>query len=276
MNRTNDDLIKAFMSLHAVAKVKSFHNPIISLISPEWFYSESFKIINTDGIFYHKGISMIEKLSDDWNNYKLSDIIETHEKTFSSWYQPYHFFLTKKWGIHLRYDSLLNTSKYFLSMGSLNRTESINMAFCYYVDHTLFHLFVENLATTLEIILDNPYIYNDYYYNIYKKSFHSGNSFEEDLCNNYLLSNWKIYGYDISFLKHLQQSKSGQMDLIFPPAHTEIKKITRILLSQILSGKVEPNNLQPLEYLMSPESWKKYVDWNDIGVWIHFDPRFVN
>jgi hypothetical protein len=102
------DIVEAIDKLyeHTIENINS-HNPVSSLISPEWYYS--------DGLQIHNGIKI------DWENLEklglVKGMVKSLEKTtgqdeaeivgaefersFCSWYQPYHYVPRQKWGVHM-------------------------------------------------------------------------------------------------------------------------------------------------------------------------------
>ena len=105
-----EDLVRRIEKLDIKNRRYLMSDELLSeIITPEWYYSESTRIfensiINLDSILKSQ---LINKLSLIKPNYPYDTIKRDtiFEKSFCSWYQPYHVASQKKWGIHLRLSS---------------------------------------------------------------------------------------------------------------------------------------------------------------------------
>jgi hypothetical protein len=91
-------------------------NPIMEIITPEWYYSESYRLFENNYIEWKKldEIKFIREMSEIIQNVdnELRLGIE-FEKTFCCWYESYHYHPRTKWGIHIRYSSWLKAAAEF-------------------------------------------------------------------------------------------------------------------------------------------------------------------
>ena len=168
-------------------------NPLIAIISSEWFYSESYKICEYSDICWDH-LKCIESFSVPYTKIKLNfhNYYNGFEDKYSCWYQPYHFVPRTNWGIHIRYDNWLKIGKKFndechnLPNDPLTALKS---AFLYLYVHSIFHFLIENFASIIEIKMNKPDLYINYYKNYYYKNFNSEMCIEESLATLFLYMN---------------------------------------------------------------------------------------
>src|SRR5215216_4426188 len=121
-------------------------NPIIGIITPEWYYSDSFKIFEDQDInwntfdkvdFIHNMSQNLHKIDPQYLKRR-----EEFERSFSCWYQPYRYLPRENWGIHVRFDSWMRIAAEFnhncpsLISKSL---DSVKAALLYFFTHELLH-----------------------------------------------------------------------------------------------------------------------------------------
>lgn len=263
-------------------------NPVSELITPEWHYSDSFRFLSNTEINWENlggGESdLIKKMVDTIEKAEIPDdaiVAAEFEKSFCSWYQPYHYLPRDKWGVHLRYDSWMRIAALFYhSCPSLRgrKLDSVKSAFLYLYVHELFHNIVENASSVMEILLGKSHIYTKYYSEVYSNAFNSSNCIEEALGNAYLFL-WaeECCHIDRDFLKdelllkqgpgyrNFVQYSSGSGSLNF-------SKGSRILLSQIRYGNLNANTYDPIEQLVNTSDPIVYSSIYNIPIWIHYKP----
>jgi hypothetical protein len=193
------------------------------LITPEWYYSESFQIFNEVDVTWDSILQsdLIVKLIKDLQDNKTDKREIIFEKSFCSWYQPYHFIPRTKWGIHIRYTSWVKIARRLSeecpSLISKPK-ESLVAAFLYLYYHGLFHHIIENAASMIEVDAGKLHNYRTYYSDVYIETFNSLDCIEESLANSYLFEHSKYCHIDINYLKNELLSQ--------PDAYKEFIKFT--------------------------------------------------
>jgi hypothetical protein len=263
-----DDLIKALDSIgEGVRRYPS--TPFALMVTPSWFHSQSFKISFKSNNHYEKnGISLNENIVNDWDNYKSSEILENHAETVSSWYQPFHYLPREKWGIHLRYDSLISMSKFLIRKGCHDKYHAIGLSFLYFIIHETFHYAIESFTGNLEILLNNSDLYREYYMKVYKKSLKSKVCIEEELANIYLLLEWGHLGNDVSLLSDLREY--SQIDVNCDFEFNAKNKRIRYIITQILAGERDPRETYPFDFLLKVRHYREYIH-TDFPIWLHYE-----
>jgi hypothetical protein len=291
-NSISLDIINAVDILYGqtVENVKSSgDNPVSELITPEWHYSDSFPILSNIQINWENlggDSDLIKKMVDTLEKVEIPDAIvgAEFEKSFCSWYQPYHYLPRDRWGVHLRYDSWMRIAALFYhSCPSLRgrKLDSIKSAFLYLYVHQLFHNIVENASSVMEILLAKSHIYTKYYSEVYSNAFNSSNCVEEALSNAYLFL-WaeECCHIDKGFLKDelllkqgpgyrnfVQYSSSGDS--------SNFSKGSRILLAQIRYGHLKSNTYDPIEQIVNISDPILYSSIYNIPIWLHHKPKPV-
>jgi hypothetical protein len=271
------------------------YNPVSELITPEWHYSDSFQILNNnintqinwDSLGRESGLmkTMVDSLKKATN---LDAIVGTEfERSFCSWYQPYHYLPRQKWGVHLRYDSWMRVAALFYHNcpSTMERKlDSVKSAFLYLYVHELFHNSVENAASIMEILLRKPHIYTKYYSDVYSNVFNSSDCIEEALSNGYLFL-WaeECCHIDRGFLKdELLKQGPGYHDFIQYSGgggFSDLSKGNRILLSQIRHGDLNPTttiSYDPIEQLVDISDPIQYSSIYNVPIWLHRKPKPVH
>ena len=299
MNSKEDislDIINAVDILyqHSSENLNSY-NPVSEIITPEWHYSDSFQIfdnniqINWDNLGGEFDLikTMINSLEKKATIPDDAIIVGAEfERSFCSWYQPYHYLPRQKWGVHLRYDSWMRVAAHFYhNCPSLlgRKLDSIKSAFLYLYVHELFHNSVENAASIMEILLGKPHIYAKYYSEVYSNVFNSSNCIEEALSNGYLFL-WAEECCHINrdFLKdELLKQGPGYHDFIkyssSSGSSSNLSKGNRILLSQIRHGDLNPATTayDPIEQLIDISNPIQYSSIYNVPIWLHRKPKPV-
>ena len=255
---------------------KYLESPIISIITPEWYYSTSEEIPNSIEIRWNPFYTYLRDKVDSTLSTINPELYEDQfESTFSCWYQPYHYLPRKSWGIHIRYDSLVRMALKFakncqLLNSSIN--SSITSSFFYFFTHNLYHYLFENAVTLLEIILKKPLLYQKYQYDIYEPSFNSSNCLEEILANRYLLDKCENFLLDKKYIyKLISGTVDGYKDYI---KYSKKKFLleNRRLLFKVLYGEENNRTIEPIEQIMHIED-SINLSYHKIPIFINYIPK---
>jgi hypothetical protein len=244
----------------------------VGFVTPEWYYSDSYMLeLNSINWKELDCCDFIKNWVKKFNVEKIKDYEDRFEKSFSSWYQPYHFFFENKWGIHIRSDAILRIAKKFYNYCPNmreNTSESVKASFLYVYFHHHYHNIIENCATIIELKYNNPNLYYKYYSNIYSKTLHSSVCLEELLANEYMVSKMIDVDIDKDFLfnelKHLQRSYPDYKDKTNYLLEEEV--IKQICSESINSFKHD------FDYNIKITSVQSNYQ-NEIPVWIHMTPK---
>jgi hypothetical protein len=278
------DIINAIDTLYRQSNEDlNSYNPVSELITPEWHYSDSSQILDNGPISWDnlgefdltRGVT--DSLEKDTTIDSLVGV--EFEKSFCSWYQPYHYPQRQKWGVHLRYDSWLRAAALFYENCPSVRgrkIDSVKSAFLYLYIHELFHNIVENAASIMEILLCKPHLYTKYYSEIYLEVFNSSNCIEEALSNGYLFLWAEEYcRINRDFLKaELQMQGPGYHEFL-QYSGPNFSKGNRILLSQILHLDLNPTIQDPIEQLVDCSHPAQYSSIHKVPIWLHRNPKPV-
>jgi hypothetical protein len=277
------DIINAIDTLyeHTSENLNSY-NPVSELITPEWHYSDSLQILDNIQINWDNlgEFDLIKTMIGSLEKATIPDAIvgAEFERSFCSWYQPYHYLPRQKWGVHLRYDSWMRVAALFYhSCPSIQgrKLDSIKSAFLYLYVHELFHNIVENAVSVMEIVSGKSHIYTKYYSNIYSIAFNSSNCVEEALSNGYLFLWAEECHIDRNFLKdELLKQGPGYHNFI-QYSGSNFSKGNRILLSQIRHGHLSPTTYDPIEQLIDISDPIQYSSIHNIPIWLHRKPKPV-
>ncbi len=268
---------------HTAKTPNSLHNPVSELITPEWHYSDSVQILHDIPISWNNlgEYDLTNTMSDSIEKSKVADpIVGTEfERSFCSWYQPYHYVPRQKWGVHLRYASWMKVAAllYHNCPSVLGRKlDCIKSAFLYLYVHELFHNIVENAASMIEMLSGKPYIYTKYYSDVYSTAFNSPDCLEEALSNAYLFWWAEECHIDRGFLKdELLKQGPGYRNFI-QYAGLNFSTGNRILLSQVRQSNLKPATYDPIEQLIgnSEPFWHSSV--YNIPIWLHHSAKPVH
>ena len=253
------------------------YNPMAEIITPEWFHSGCHRILQTISPTWEQldGSRLVRKMVNDLNKKDFGLIQRNFEQSFCCWYQAYHYLPREKWGIHLRYDSILAIAsdlrdKNRLSL-HLTDYDLVKSALIYLYIHCLFHYLLENASSLMELISDNPSLYGTYISNIYVNVFNSKACIEEALANRFMLQFASEYRIDEKYLKSkLLLQGEGYRDFIHFSGKN-FQRGKRRLLSQIKNSKLEPPLDQPLERLLD-QNLSRNIDRKELRVpiWLHY------
>jgi hypothetical protein len=254
-------------------------DPISEIVTPQWYYSQSYrilqdKIVNSYNLDH---LDLIYEISKTIPNVDTTVKIGINfEKSFSSWYQSYHFSPKGKWGVHIRRDSLTVAAARFTKEGMLLSVEPIDAvkaAFFYLFNHTIFHHIIENASTLVEILLGNPFKYPTYLSSVYTRVFNSALCIEESLANSYLVSKSDSLSFDRrALMAHLMKQGPGYDDFS-KYLDSDFSKGCRLLISQIKSGSIDSSSSDPLEQIIHVSELATSENTNQIPIWIHDKPN---
>jgi hypothetical protein len=284
MSIDTDKLINDIINLNKLTDNKHMISEelLSEIITPEWYYSKSQRI------FEHTNISWDLLLQSEFttdtslnvNRFTIMRRDIVFEKSFCTWYQPYHLLPRTKWGIHIRFSSWMKISSQLYKecphlISKLN--ESIVAAFLYLYFHTAFHYIVENAISTMELSISNPSFYSDYYINHYLKTFNTSNCKEESLANAYLYENASKCHIEREYLKKelINQGDAyadftKYLDNNFFNGFQELILLIRNKYKDLLD--YEFKNLEHFFSLRSLE----FMLQNQIPIWLHHSPKPIH
>jgi hypothetical protein len=255
-------------------------NPISELISPEWHYSESIRILDNTKINWENLAKddLIRRMADSLEEGKFSGaaVGVEFERSFCSWYQPYHYLPRQKWGMHLRDISWMKMAEFLYHecpSKSGRKLDCVSSAFFYFYFHDLFHNIVENATSAMEILLGKGNIYKRYYSDVYSSVFNSSNCLEEALSNSYLYLWAEECHLDRDLLREeLLKQGPGYHDFI-QYVDSNFSKGNRILISQIRHGNLHSITHDPIEQLINFSHPIHYSSIYNMPVWLHHKAR---
>jgi hypothetical protein len=272
------DIISSVDRLEARRKDSTAEdNPIIAIITPEWYYSNCEEIL--------KGVSIDwpsldhffrERFSYNIDEFDPKNYKDEFEGTFSFWYQSYHYQPRQSWGMHLRYDSLIRTAKKFYQDGNLlisNSRDPLIASFFYFFTHGLYHYIFENSVSMLEILLERPRLYKQYLSKMYEGSFNSPACLEESLANRYLYDRSERFKLEKTYLHDILSSQEFSYKDFKKYDEVEFAKANRRLLFQVLYGYNDTLPVQPLEQIMNFLDQGLYG--HKIPIWLHYSAQEV-
>lgn len=267
-NRSIKELINSLIKLNSKSKEDDdlvIRKLFVGHITPEWYYSDIYRLeFNSTDWKDLKNQDFIKDWIKNFNLEKIIDYEDKFEKSFSSWYQPYHFFFEKKWGIHIRLDVIMRIAKKFFKYcpnTKNNISESVKASFLYVYFHHQYHNIIENSVTIMEIKYNTPNnIYQKYYSNIYSKTLHSSICLEELLANKYMINKMIEFNIDKEFLinelHHLQQSYADYQDNIM----------------YLLEEKLIKQMYNNLDYDVNISNMEDNCQ-NEIPIWLRSNPK---
>ena len=249
-------------------------NPIVKLITPEWYYADCLAIFNDIDIVWDnlERVDLIQNIADNLKETRLNTGNYSFEASFCSWYQPYHYTPRIKWGVHIRYSSWLGIAALFnQDCPNLvsNPLPSVKAAFFYLFMHSLFHYLTECAVSTLEIILQEPSIYANYQSSIYEAVFNSHDCLEESLANTYLLARSDVCHIERAYLEEMLLKQGPGYNDFLKYIEPKFNNGVRRLISQIHSGKLNPPHDIPNKLIMNISSSPDYPHNHNIPIWLH-------
>jgi hypothetical protein len=256
--------------------VKFEENPIIGIISPEWYYSDSIRILHERNIDWDS-IEKLKEVKQVSKNLKTFDdkgsYLPDFEKNFAGWYQPYHFLPRDKWGIHIVYGKWLQTATNILRLFQNESNIDINVsrrAFLYLYYHFIFHHVIENAVTTIEIISRSYNLYKQYVKTIYCGYFNSSKCLEESLANSFLFQKSIECHIDKDFLNaNLMMQGNGYREFTYFLGNN-FRLGIRTLLSQITQGRLQPTLDEPIEQVIDLNNQFSNSNSFNIPIWVHY------
>lgn len=250
------------------------NNPIVRLITPEWYSADSLKIFKDIDVAWDKleRVDLIQNIADKLKETRSNTGNYSFEASFCSWYQPYHYTPRIKWGVHIRYSSWLGIAARFnQDCPNLisNPIASVKAAFFYLFMHSVFHYLTEYAASTLEIILQDPSIYANYQSSIYEAVFNSHDCLEESLANTYLLARSGVCHIERTYLEEMLLKQGPGYNDFLTYVEPMFNLGVRRLISQIHSGKLIPPFDVPIEQIMNISNSVDYPHDHNIPIWLH-------
>ena len=182
------------------------------MITPEWYHSDSIKVTDSNQMNWGNlgECDLIQAIADSLEKAKNpSSVVGIEfERSFCSRYQSYHYRPREKWGIHMRYDSLIRiTSLFYHNCPAIARKlDAAKSAFLYLFIHELFHHILENAVSIIEIISGESHLYTKYYTDVYEQVFNSSYCIEEALGNSLILS----MGQKMSHQQRLSKERTAK------------------------------------------------------------------
>lgn len=278
-----DNLINDIRNLHSLTDNKyMISDELLSeIITPEWFYSKSKRIFENISISW-ESLLKSDLINDISLNEKLSAISRrdiAFEKSFCSWYQPYHVLPDAKWGIHIRFSSWIKATSLFHSeephlTSRLNN--SIVAAFLYIYVHGIFHYTIENVISLIELDIEKPIVYNDYYTNKYLQTFNTIECLEESLANAYLYENASECHIDKEYLKNLLLNQENAYAKFLTYTDTEFLKGCIKLISLVKDRHKDLSNYKTKDIEQFFDFQSLTVFKNQVPVWLHHNPNPLN
>jgi hypothetical protein len=285
MSIDTDKLINDIINLNKPTDNKHMISEelLSEIITPEWYYSDSQRIFENIKISWNSLLrsEFTNNISLNVNRFTIMRRDIVFEKSFCTWYQPYHLLPRTKWGIHIRFSSWMKVSS------QLNKEcphlisklyESIVAAFFYIYFHGAFHYIAENAISKMELSTNNPSFYGDYYIHNYLKTFNTSDCIEESLANAYLYENASKYRINKEYLKNelINQGdayadflKYIDNDNFFNGCQAlimQIKNKHKDLLDYEFKNLEHFFNLKSLEFMLQ----------NQIPIWLHHSPKPIH
>ena len=250
-------------------------NPVVRIITPEWYYSDSIEGFNGidivwDNLEKHDLILEIgDRLGEMKNIPQSSDAFEA---SFCSWYQPFHYTPRTRWGIHIRQSSWWGIAEHLYRSCPIlisNRIDSARAAFLYLFIHSAFHYLTECIASTIEIIHQNPNFYTIYHSRVYENTFYSSDCLEESLANRYLLSRNKECHIEKKYLEQmLLKQGPGYIDFL-KYSESKFNEGLKMMISQIRSGELQTPLELPVDKIRDIFSSADYPHNHSVPIWLH-------
>lgn len=285
MSIDTDKLINDIINLNNLTNNKDMipEELLSEIITPEWHYSDSHRLFENITISwdYLLRSDFTNNISTNVNKFTIIRRDIVFEKSFCTWYQPYHLLPRTKWGIHIRSSSWMKVSSqlnqecpYLIS--KLN--ESIVAAFFYMYFHGAFHYIVENAISTMELSTNTPSFYRYYYINNYLKTFNTSDCKEESLANAYLYKNASVCHIDKEYLKkELVNQGNAYADFLKYTDNNNFYKGCQELMFQIKNKhkNLLDYEIKNLEHFFNLRSLD-FILQNHIPIWLHHNPKPIH
>lgn len=261
-----------------------YYNPVAEIITPEWFYSDSYRVFNNAPLTWEKldKPKLINTMVMDLDKKNYGAFGKEFEKDFCCWYQSYHYLPREKWGIHLRYDGVLAVASDINKRSKAkskphDEHDCVKHALLYLYTHCIFHSLLENAVSLMEIVSDNDSMYGNYVSKLYVETFNTSNCIEEALANAFTLELADELRLSKRYLKHkLYRQGDGYKDFIYFSGKN-LQKGKRLLLSQIKHCNLNPPLDKPLEFILDiPFTKTSSLENYAIPVWLHHSAKSMH
>jgi hypothetical protein len=260
------------------SKFDKFKNPLLSLITSRWYFSDSFRLFQAVELNWenYEKTDFISNMANKINEFDISTPEgSSFESSFCSWYQPYHYTPRNKWGVHIRYrcwgtlSAGLNRKCPNLINNSI---DSVKAAFFYLYIHELFHYLIENVSSTMEIEYEDPLLYINYLSSIYCKVFNTSECLEEALANSYLFERSNLCHIEKQYLEQELLKQPAGYNSFINYTGAKFKDGLRQLISQTVTE--HSNHLSNTKITSTPENseFTNFSYLENIPVWIHQKP----
>jgi len=217
---------------------------------------------------------------DDFDSSGFSSCVADQGTDALAWYNPYHYFGLKSWGIHIPEDSIYYVAKEVLgNFPSDPRTLQLRLraSFLLLFRHEFFHFLTEIGASVLELEMPSPArdVYNNYDVKVYSRPTQPTQPLEEALANARSYSSFKhspigreLAGINANVISQIEHFMDRQ-----PPGYSDYKKYDRHftlgrreLAACLCTGSSGARPLEPLEILLGPNSADVRI--NDVPLYI--------
>jgi hypothetical protein len=254
------------------SKFDKFKNPLLSLITSRWYFSDSFRLFQDVELNWEncEKTDFVSNMANKINEFDISTPEgSSFEVSFCSWYEPYHYTPRNKWGVHIRYRCWGTLS------AGLNRKcpnlidnpiDSVKAAFFYLYIHELFHHLIENVSSIMEIEYEDPLLYINYLSSIYSKVFNTSDCLEEALANSYLFERSNLCHIEKQYLEQKLLKQHPGYNSFINYTGAKFKDGLRQLISQIATE--HSNHL----YTSENSEFTNFSYLENIPVWINQKP----
>ena len=128
----------------------------------------------------------------------------------------------------------------------------------------------------MELLVDKPSLYTEYYTKVYSEEFNTSNCLEEALCNSYLYEFARQFNIDRKFLKELLIKQGpGYNDFVNYLGQSFCSGV-RIILSQIKFCESKPFRIDLIESLIDGLDPGCYLLADNIPIWLHGRAEIVH
>ena len=261
-----------------ISKFDKFKNPLLSLISSRWYFSDSERLFQDVELNWESSekSDFVSSIANKINEFNISTFADSSfELSLCSWYQPYHYTPRDRWGVHIRYGSWKT-----LSAGLdrkcpdliNNPVGSVKAAFFYFYIHELFHYLIENASTIMEIEYKDPLIYINYLSNIYCKVFNTSECLEEALANSYLLERSNLCHINKEYLKKGLLSQGEGYNGFLSYINSKFNDGLQRLISYIDIKHSDPHSNSKLTNSLEQFEFFNVSYIHNVPVWLHQTP----
>ncbi len=263
-----------------ISKFDKFKNPLLGLISPSWYFSDSVRLFQGMELSWKncEKTDFVSRLANNINEIDIS-IPEgsTFESNFCSWYQPYHYIPRDKWGVHIRYRCLQTLSaEFYRDCPNLtnNPIDSAQASFFYLYIHEFFHYLIENETTSIELECSDPLLYANYLSNIYTKVFNTNECIEEALANSYLFERSNLCRIEKQYLKQKLLNQLPGYNNFINYSDSKFKDGLIQLIAQIMKQRNHESNTKII-HVVERDEFSNIFSLENIPIWIHQIPLHI-